>query len=107
MIEAEPVQLLPTPSAATPSNGGRVSSSAAADVSARLWSNYGAGEAVHFLRVGTSMTRSLPPDIHLYLASSSRGSAAAYACGSGVLRPQTVLADRELERRERLLARAE
>jgi hypothetical protein len=74
MIEADRVLLLQgqpdvvvTPSAS--GKGQKISRCPACRVA--LWSNYaGAGDAVHFVRVGTLLEPDrLPPDIHIFTAS--------------------------------------
>ena len=74
MIEADRVVLLAgrLDVVDTPSNSGRgqkISRCAVCRVA--LWSNYaGAGDAVHFVRVGTlDEPDRLPPDIHIFTAS--------------------------------------
>jgi hypothetical protein len=74
MIEAERVQLLQgdlelvaTPSAS--GKGQRISRCPRCHVA--VWSNYaGAGDAIHFVRVGTlDEPDRLPPDVHIFTAS--------------------------------------
>jgi hypothetical protein len=74
MIEADRVLLLGAQPAVidTPSNSGkgqRISRCPKCQVA--VWSNYaGAGDAVHFVRVGTlDEPDRLPPDIHIFTAS--------------------------------------
>jgi len=60
-----------------------------------LWSNYaGAGSAIRFIRVGTlDEPDHLPPDIHIYTSSKQPWVILPPgAGGSGVLRPQAILA---------------
>jgi hypothetical protein len=74
LIEADRVVLLaaapevvPTPSAS--GRGQKISRCPSCRVA--VWSNYaGAGDAVHFVRVGTLLEPDrLPPDIHIYTSS--------------------------------------
>ncbi len=73
LIEAERVQLLQgaVEIVETPSYSGRgqrISRCPACRIA--LWSNYGGGDAVRFVRVGTlDDPDRLPPDIHIYTAS--------------------------------------
>jgi hypothetical protein len=74
MIEAERVVLLAgTPEVAnTPSDSGKGQKIARCpSCRVALWSNYaGAGEAVHFVRVGTLLEPDrLPPDLHIFTSS--------------------------------------
>ncbi|MCW5747684.1 MAG: GFA family protein [Alphaproteobacteria bacterium] len=74
MIEADRVELLAgQPEAVmTPSNSGRGQKIwRCPTCRVALWSNYaGAGDAVHFVRVGTlDEPDRLPPDIHIFTAS--------------------------------------
>ena len=74
MIEADRVILLKgEPEVVnTPSNSGRGQRIARCpDCSIALWSNYaGAGDAIHFVRVGTlDNPDNLPPDIHIFTSS--------------------------------------
>ena len=74
LIEADRVQLLAgTPEVLeTPSNSGRGQRiSRCPTCRVAVWSNYaGAGELVHFVRVGTlSEPDRLPPDIHIFTSS--------------------------------------
>jgi hypothetical protein len=74
MIEAEQVTLLAGPVAviATPSASGKGQKISRCPVcQIAVWSNYaGAGDAVHFVRVGTlDDPDSLPPDIHIFTES--------------------------------------
>ncbi|MDH3691478.1 MAG: GFA family protein [Gammaproteobacteria bacterium] len=74
MIEADRVALLKgTPEVVnTPSNSGKGQKiSRCPNCHIAVWSNYaGAGDAVHFVRVGTlDNPDSLPPDIHIFTAS--------------------------------------
>jgi hypothetical protein len=74
MIEADRVQLLagePRP-VHTPSNSGRGQKiTRCPECQIAVWSNYaGAGDAVHFVRVGTlDDPDRLPPDIHIFTSS--------------------------------------
>ena len=74
MIEADRVNLITgePQMVATPSNSGKGQSIARCPVCRiALWSNYaGAGNAVHFVRVGTlDEPDCLPPDIHIFTRS--------------------------------------
>jgi hypothetical protein len=74
MVEADRVELLAgAPEVVlTPSTSGRGQKIARCpQCQVAVWSNYaGAGDAVHFLRVGTlDDPGALPPDIHIYTAS--------------------------------------
>jgi len=74
MIEADRVTLLQgeLEIVNTPSNSGRGQKiSRCAKCRIALWSNYaGAGDAVHFVRVGTlDEPDRLPPDIHIFTSS--------------------------------------
>ncbi len=74
MIEADRVALLKgTPeSVNTPTNSGKGQKiSRCPNCHIAVWSNYaGAGDSVHFVRVGTlDNPDSLPPDIHIFTAS--------------------------------------
>ena len=74
MIEADRVSLITgePQMVATPSNSGKGQSIARCPVCRiALWSNYaGAGNAVHFVRVGTlDEPDCLPPDIHIFTRS--------------------------------------
>jgi hypothetical protein len=74
MIEADRVQLLTgeVEIVHTPSNSGKGQKIARCPkCRIALWSNYsGAGDAVHFVRVGTlDEAERLPPDIHIFTAS--------------------------------------
>ena len=74
MIEADRVTLLQgeVEVVDTPSNSGKGQRiSRCPDCRIALWSNYaGAGNAVHFVRVGTlDEPDRLPPDIHIFTAS--------------------------------------
>jgi len=62
-----PVQVVLTPSAS--GRGQKISRCPACHIA--VWSNYaGAGDAIHFIRVGTlDEPDRLPPDIHIYTAS--------------------------------------
>lgn len=74
MIEADRVELLagePQP-VQTPSNSGRGQKiTRCPECQIAVWSNYaGAGDAVHFVRVGTlDNPDRLPPDIHIFTSS--------------------------------------
>lgn len=74
MIEADRVELLagePRP-VQTPSNSGRGQKiTRCPECHIAVWSNYaGAGDAVHFVRVGTlDNPDRLPPDIHIFTSS--------------------------------------
>jgi hypothetical protein len=113
MIEAERVSLLcgAPEVVATPSNSGKGQLISRCPVCRiALWSNYaGAGQAVHFVRVGTlDEPDRFPPDIHIFTSTKQ----------PWVILPANVPAmpeyyDRRqhwpaesLERRERLLAKA-
>ncbi len=73
MIEADRVQLVSgdvvvvdTPSYS--GKGQRISRCPTCEVA--VWSNYGAGDAIRFVRVGTlDDPARFPPDIHIYTAS--------------------------------------
>jgi hypothetical protein len=74
MIEAERVQLLQGDVAVidTPTHSGKGQKiSRCPKCQIAVWSNYsGAGETVHFVRIGTlDEPAGLPPDIHIYTAS--------------------------------------
>ena len=74
MIEADRVTLLQgrPEMVQTPSNSGKGQAIwRCPDCRIALWSNYsGAGDKVHFVRVGTlDEAHRLPPDIHIYTAS--------------------------------------
>lgn len=74
MIEADRVSLIAGEPqiVATPSNSGKGQSIARCPVCRiALWSNYaGAGNTVHFVRVGTlDQPDRFPPDIHIFTAS--------------------------------------
>ncbi len=74
MIEADRVTLLQgrPEMVQTPSNSGKGQAICRCpDCRIALWSNYfGAGDKVHFVRVGTlDEAHRLPPDIHIYTAS--------------------------------------
>jgi hypothetical protein len=74
MIEAERVQLLQGDVAVidTPTHSGKGQKiSRCPKCQIAVWSNYsGAGETVHFVRIGTlDEPARLPPDIHIYTAS--------------------------------------
>jgi hypothetical protein len=74
MIEADRVQLLTGEVIVidTPSNSGKGQKiSRCPKCLVALWSNYaGAGEALHFLRVGTlDEPGALPPDVHIFTSS--------------------------------------
>jgi hypothetical protein len=74
MIEADRVQLLKgaVEIVNTPSNSGKGQKiSRCPRCRVAVWSNYsGAGDAVHFVRVGTlDQPDLLPPDIHIFTAS--------------------------------------
>ncbi len=74
MIEAERVRLLKgeVDVVATPSNSGKGQKiSRCPNCRIAVWSNYaGAGDLVHFVRVGTlDEPDRLPPDIHIFTAS--------------------------------------
>ena len=74
MIEADRVPLLKgTPEVVnTPSNSGKGQKiSRCPNCHIAVWSNYaGAGDSVHFVRVGTlDNPDALPPDIHIFTAS--------------------------------------
>ncbi len=74
MIEADRVTLLQgrPEMVRTPSNSGKGQTIwRCPDCRIALWSNYsGAGDKVHFIRVGTlDEAHRLPPDIHIYTAS--------------------------------------
>ena len=74
MIEADRVELLKgeVEVVNTPSNSGKGQKiSRCAKCRVAVWSNYaGAGDAVHFVRVGTlDEPDRLPPDIHIFTAS--------------------------------------
>jgi hypothetical protein len=74
MIEADRVRLLEgeVEVVPTPSNSGKGQKiSRCPHCSIAVWSNYsGAGDAVHFVRVGTlDEPDRLPPDIHIFTAS--------------------------------------
>ena len=74
MIEADRVQLLKgeVEVVPTPSNSGKGQKISRCPVChIAVWSNYsGAGDAVHFVRVGTlDKPDRLPPDIHIFTAS--------------------------------------
>jgi hypothetical protein len=66
LLEGE-VEVVPTPSAS--GKGQKISRCPSCRVA--LWSNYaGAGDAVHFVRVGTLIEPDrLPPDIHIFTSS--------------------------------------
>jgi hypothetical protein len=114
MIEAERVVLLAgTPEVVnTPSNSGKGQKiSRCPTCRVALWSNYaGAGDSVHFVRVGTLLEPDrLPPDIHIFTSSKQPWV---------VLPPDTATVaqfyDRDsfwpqasLERRQALLAKLE
>jgi hypothetical protein len=112
MIEAERVTLLhgDVEVVDTPSNSGKgqkISRCPACRIA--VWSNYaGAGDAVHFVRVGTlDEPDRLPPDIHIFTASKQpwvvlppgATAVAEYYKASEHWPPQS------LERRAALLAR--
>jgi len=74
MIEADRVTLLQgkPEMVLTPSNSGNGQSiSRCPECRIALWSNYfGAGDKLHFVRVGTlDESRRLPPDMHIFTAS--------------------------------------
>ena len=74
MIEADRVTLLQgrPEMVQTPSNSGKGQAIwRCPDCCIALWSNYsGAGDKVHFIRVGTlDEARRLPPDMHIFTAS--------------------------------------
>jgi hypothetical protein len=74
MIEADRVELLAgqPETVVTPSNSGKGQKiTRCPTCRIAVWSNYaGAGDAVHFVRVGTLLDPDqLPPDIHIFTAS--------------------------------------
>ncbi len=111
MIEADRVELLQGQPevVATPSNSGKGQKFSRFPVCRiAVWSNYaGAGDKVHFVRVGTlDDPDQVPPDMHIFTASKQRWVVlpADTPAVSGYYDRKRYWPAESLERRERMLA---
>lgn len=104
LLEGE-VEIVPTPSAS--GKGQRISRCPRCHVA--VWSNYaGAGNAIHFVRVGTlDDPDRLPPDVHIFTASKQPWVVLAphIPAVPEFYKSSQIWSAASLERRERVRAR--